>query len=130
VNIGCLYSIRALEIIRGMHIIATDNYVFPGANPGRGLSNMALLSLLKRLQVQATTHGFRSSFRDWSAEATDFPREVAEQALSHVNASETERAYWRSDLIEKRRQLMEAWAAYLDAPNGEVVSLRSRRELA
>lgn len=123
-------SIRALEIIRGMHIIATDNYVFPGANPGRGLSNMALLSLLKRLQVQATTHGFRSSFRDWSAEATDFPREVAEQALSHANASETERAYWRSDLIEKRRQLMETWAAYLDTPNGEVVPLRTRRELA
>ena len=74
-----------------------------------------------------TVHGFRSSFRDWCAEQTNFPREIAEAALGHVVGDSTERAYRRGDVLEKRRRLMEAWSAYCakTAPAGEVVALRS-----
>jgi integrase len=74
-----------------------------------------------------TVHGFRSSFRDWCAEQTNFPREVAEAALGHLVGDSTERAYQRGDVLEKRRRLMEAWAAYCQkpAPAGEVIRIRS-----
>ena len=73
-----------------------------------------------------TTHGFRSTFRDWAAETTGFPREVAEAALAHVNADKVEAAYRRGDLFEKRRRLMEAWATYCsrDMTAGVVVPLQ------
>jgi len=75
------------------------------------LSSMALLALLKRMgRDDLTTHGFRSTFRDWAAEMTNFPREVAEMALAHVVKDQTEAAYRRGDLFEKRRKLMQAWA--------------------
>ena len=117
---------RTLEILRDMRDTAISDYVFPGAKPGRGLSNMALLAVLRRLDRTETVHGFRSSFRDWAAEVTNFPREVAEQALAHAIGNKVEAAYLRSDLFEKRLRLMETWAAYLDAPKGEVVPLRAR----
>jgi acyl-CoA reductase-like NAD-dependent aldehyde dehydrogenase len=69
-------------------------------------------------------HGFRSAFRVWAQECTNFPREVAEAALAHAVGDAVERAYARSDVFEKRRKLMQAWAAYLDARRGEVVKLR------
>ena len=72
-----------------------------------------MLDVLERMGHELTVHGFRSSFRDWCAEQTEFPREVCEAALAHVNADKTEDAYLRSDLLEKRRELMAAWASYI-----------------
>ncbi len=88
-------------------------FVFPGQKRGRPLSVMALTMVMRRLKVDATVHGFRSAFRDWCAEETDHPREVAEQALAHVVGDATERAYRRGDALEKRRVLMAEWAAFL-----------------
>ena len=76
------------------------------------LSDMALLSVTRRLEADCVPHGFRSSFRDWAAEQTAYPREVVEQALAHVNADKVEAAYLRSDLFERRRALMEEWARH------------------
>ncbi len=93
-----------------------NDYVFPGARGG-ALSNMAFLMLLRRMEHgDLTTHGFRSTFRDWAAERTGFPREVAEQALAHTLPDKVEAAYRRSDLFDKRRKLMEAWARFCMTP--------------
>jgi integrase len=74
---------------------------------------MAMLKLLERMgRSDLTVHGFRSTFRDWAAECTDFPNEVVEMALAHTVASKTEAAYRRGDLFEKRRQLMNVWAGF------------------
>jgi integrase len=90
--------------------------VFPGAKRGKPLSNMSLLMCLRRMNLsQFTVHGFRSSFRDWCGEMTLFPREIAEEALAHTVGSEVERAYRRGDSLERRRELMQAWANYLHA---------------
>jgi len=90
------------------------------------LSNMAMTMLMRRMgHAEITVHGFRSTFRDWAAESTTFPREVAEQALAHIVGSETERAYRRGDAFEKRRKMMEAWASFLARPAGaKVVPMR------
>ncbi len=94
----------------------SSKYVFPGGRAGKPLSNMVFLQLLKRMgYVDLTTHGFRSTFRDWAAEKTAFPREVAEAALAHVVADKVEAAYLRSDLFEKRRQLMCEWEEFCRA---------------
>jgi len=87
-------------------------FVFPGQKRGRPLSVMALTMVMRRLNADATVHGFRSAFRDWAAEETTHPREVAEQALAHVVGDATERAYRRGDALEKRRGVMAEWAAY------------------
>jgi integrase len=71
-----------------------------------------------------TTHGFRSTFRDWAAERTNFPREIAEKALAHKVGDETERAYQRGDLLDKRRKLMDAWARYCARPVGDAKVVR------
>lgn len=86
--------------------------VFPGAKPGKPMSNATMDALLKRMKVDATPHGFRSTFRDWAGDMTDHPREVAEAALAHVVGSSTERAYRRGDALKKRRALMTDWANY------------------
>jgi integrase len=87
--------------------------IFPGARRDKPLSNMALLATLRRMdRGDLTAHGFRSTFRDWTAESTGYAREVAEQALAHVLESKVEAAYRRGDLFEKRRQLMADWAAF------------------
>jgi integrase len=139
----------ALAILREMMPTGADNigrkYVFRGAKPGRPLSNMAMLELIRRMNAErevvglakwtdpkqgnsdVVPHGFRSSFRDWAAERTNFPREVAEAALAHIDGDETERAYQRGDLFEKRRRLMDAWAKYCaaaPAERGMVVPMR------
>jgi integrase len=108
-------SPRALEIVRKM-LGHKGDYLFPGAKRGKPISNMAMLQLLDRIGVDVTTHGFRSSFRDWAAERTHFPHEVCEMALAHTIANAAEAAYRRGDLFEKRRKLMDAWAEYLNAP--------------
>jgi len=105
-------------------------FVFPGAKPGRPLSNMAMLQVLRRMKrTDIVPHGFRSTFRDWCAERTNYPREIAEAALAHVNADKAEAAYRRSDLFDKRRQLMTQWSAYCSSPPaaGKVVPIRKRK---
>src|SRR5260370_32704938 len=85
-----------------------------GGKKGKPLSNMAMLAVLKRMgRNDLTAHGFRSTFRDWAAERTTFPREVVEMALAHTIENKVEAAYRRGDLFQKRRQLMEAWARFL-----------------
>ena len=86
--------------------------VFPSAR-GKQLADARLSKLLEKLEITAVPHGFRSSFRDWASERTDHPREVVEAALAHVVRNQTEAAYARSDLFDRRRQLMSDWAAYL-----------------
>lgn len=92
---------------------AGDAFVFPGAKAKAPLSNMAMTALLRRMgRGDLTVHGFRSTFRDWCAEATNYPRELAEAALAHTLKDKTEAAYQRGDLLERRRRLMADWAAF------------------
>jgi integrase len=118
----------AVEILEQAAERRENDYVFPGAR-GAGLSNMSFLMLLRRMgRGDLTAHGFRSTFRDWAAERTSFPREFAEQALAHTLPDKVEAAYRRSDLFEKRRRLMEAWARFCSPPasneRGVVTALR------
>jgi integrase len=104
---------RAIAILRQMQTRRESDYVFAGMRDGAPLSNMALLAMLRVMhRVDLTVHGFRSCFRTWAAERTNFPRELLEAVLAHVVGDETERAYQRSDLFDKRRRLMDAWAEY------------------
>jgi len=103
----------ALAVFKKMKEIGESDFVFPGGKRGKPLSNMAMLALLKRIgRNDLTAHGFRSTFRDWAAERTNFPREVVEMALAHTIENKVEAAYRRGDLFQKRRQLMEAWARF------------------
>ena len=95
--------------------------MFPSRR-GKPLSNMTLSKLVREQGIDAVPHGFRSSFRDWAAERTNHPREVLEVALAHVVGNQTEAAYARSDLFERRRRLMEEWAAYLSRPRQDAVA--------
>lgn len=120
-------SPQALAVLRSaaaVQLVGTD-LVFPGVS-GRAMSNMTLLKVLRRMDEPVTVHGFRSSFRTWVAEATNFPGEVAEAALAHQNPNEVERAYQRGPLLDKRRKLMEAWGAYCakDTTLTKVVPIR------
>jgi len=106
---------RAIVILEEMqrHALEDTTFVFRGGKADKPLSNMAFLMLLRRMKRDdLTAHGFRSTFRDWAAERTDFPSEVVEMALSHAIGNKVEAAYRRGDLFEKRRRLMDAWAAY------------------
>lgn len=107
-------SAEALAVLERAAALGGDGvHIFPGLKKGRPLSNMAMLAVLRRMgREDLTVHGFRSSFRDWTAEQTAFPREVAEQALAHTLADRVEAAYRRGDLFEKRRRLMAAWARF------------------
>jgi integrase len=108
-------SARAREILEGQ--VGVDPvYPFPQPDGGKPMSQMGMLMLLRRMGVEVTVHGFRSSFRDWAAERTAFPFEVAEMALAHAITNRAEAAYRRGDLFEKRRQLMTAWADFCAAP--------------
>jgi integrase len=103
----------ALLVLERAAQLRQSEWVFPGAREGRGLSNMAFLKLLERLgRGDITAHGFRSTFRDWVAECTDHPSQVAEMALAHSVSNKVEAAYRRGDLLERRRQLMVDWAAH------------------
>jgi integrase len=107
-------SPRSLEILkRAKALGAGSAFVFPGRSRDKPMSNMVFLMLLRRMNQAITAHGFRSSFRDWAAESTSFPREVAEMAWAHAVESKVEAAYRRGDLLEKRRQLMEHWADFV-----------------
>lgn len=120
-------SAEAIEILEGLKSHRLDGFVFPGQGKADFISEAAIRKLLSRLKIEGVTiHGFRSSFRDWAGERTQFPREVAEQALAHRVGDETERAYRRGDALEKRRQLMQAWADFCSGKDGaRVVPLRA-----
>lgn len=90
-----------------------NEYLFPGQKRGKHLSHVRMLLVLRQIGSTVTVHGFRSSFRDWAAERTGFQREVVEMALAHAVGDITERSYARGDLLDKRRQVMDAWAAFL-----------------
>jgi integrase len=105
-------SRRALDIIEAMQQQQSD-FIFPGTGAGKALSDTALLDVVERMgRGDLTVHGFRSTFRDWAAERTNYPREVAEAALAHTLSDKVEAAYRRGDLFEKRRRLMVEWAKY------------------
>ncbi len=100
-----------------------SEFIFPNQTTGKPLSyNTLLFVLQRRLGLATTVHGLRSSFKDWAAETTNFPNEVSEMALAHKIPSKVESAYRRGDLLEKRRQLMDAWADYVCGNTGWVVA--------
>ncbi|WP_186187924.1 tyrosine-type recombinase/integrase [Burkholderia gladioli] len=106
-------STPAADVARAAIRGARYGYLFPGQVPGKPLSNMAMLNLLERMGYgNITVHGFRSTFRDWVAECTEYPDSLAEMALAHTVENKVEGAYRRGDMLERRRELMEDWAAY------------------
>jgi integrase len=107
---------RALEIVREQARYRRGDHVFAGRRPGATLSNMSMTAVLRRMGLpDITVHGFRSSLRDWAAEQTDYPREVAEMALAHAVGDKVEAAYRRGDLLQKRVAFMRDWDAYCSA---------------
>ena len=109
------WSARAVQIVEVMRQRATGDLIFGGGVDGRPISDTAMTKALRLASPDkaATLHGLRSMFRDWAGEETDFPREIAEWSLAHLVGTAVERAYRRGDALEKRRQLMDAWAAYV-----------------
>lgn len=105
---------KSLDILTDAKAIKLSDYVFPGARANRPLSNMSMNMLMRRMKIEdVTVHGFRSSFRDWCGDKTDFPREVAEAALAHKVGNKVEQAYRRRNALEKRSSLMAEWSTYL-----------------
>lgn len=124
---------RALTIVEAMRAARTGDFLFPGQRPSIPLGNLAMVRVLQRMnRSDLTVHGFRSSFRDWAAEQTAYPNEVVEMALAHAVGNKVEAAYRRGDLFDKRRRLMDDWAAYCEAPvtAGTVVPIRSAKREA
>ena len=117
---------RALAILQTVEKVRTAEHVFPGQQRGKSLSIMALAMVLRRLNLEnVTVHGFRSAFRDWAGNETSFSREIAESALAHAVGDMTERAYRRSDALERRRELMDAWSRYCGmGPSAKVIPLK------
>ncbi len=120
-------SPQCIELLKHAQQISwEDGFIFPGQKPGKPLSNTVFLLTLRRMGKTCTGHGFRSTFRDWAAEKTNFSRQVCEMALAHTVADKTEAAYLRGDLFDKRRELMDTWAAYATTdPDANVVTLRA-----
>ena len=118
-------TVRAYEILELLAHGRVSEFVFPGARSGRPLSGMAMEMLLRRMGADAVTvHGFRSSFKIWATETTSFPNDLSEAALAHVTGNAVERAYKRTDALERRRELMQAWARFIEGDTaGNVVSL-------
>ena len=119
-------SKRAIEVLRAAEQLRPSpqphELVFTSVR-GRRIDASVVSKMITRLGIDAVPHGFRSSFRDWASERTDHPREVVEAALAHTVRDQTEAAYARSDLFERRRHLMDDWADYLKTPRGQVVTL-------
>lgn len=106
--------VRAIKILEELQPLGGE-FVFPGLKPDKPLSNMAMLALLKRMERgDLTVHGFRSTFRDWAAEQTAYPHEMAEMALAHAVSNKTEAAYRRGDLFKKRIRMMNDWQKHCD----------------
>lgn len=105
-----------------------NHFVFPGRSGSKALSNMAMMQVLKRANLDVTAHGFRSSFRDWAAEETNFSNDVIEMALAHSIESKVEAAYRRGDLFIKRRALMGDWARFIGPSFAGRLSLANSNE--
>jgi integrase len=118
-------SARAIEILSGLSREGGNSHIFVGARTGCGLGNVAMPDVLQQMdQKNVTVHGFRSTFRDWAAEATAHQNHVVEQALAHTICNAVEAAYRRGDLFEKRRHLMNDWAQFFGRlTSGSVVRL-------
>ncbi|MFM0211785.1 integrase arm-type DNA-binding domain-containing protein [Paraburkholderia sediminicola] len=122
---------RAVDIVRSALPKARYGYLFPGCKEGHPLSNMAMLILLKRMSRHGiTVHGFRSTFRDWVAECTEYPDSLAEEALAHIIASQTVAAYRRRDQLERRRLMMDDWGRYCGKEQESVMSVASAAQQA
>ncbi|KUR70055.1 integrase [Novosphingobium fuchskuhlense] len=119
-------ALNVLARAEALRAPASD-LVFPGSNPKRPLSDMTLLKILRDKDLQVTVHGFRSSFRDWVAEKTNFPGEVAEAALAHTVANKVEAAYRRTDYLEKRKALMAEWASFCMTNAGKSSARSTKR---
>ena len=116
-------ALGVLEAVKPFRNGRAGDIVFPGLS-GRPMSDMTLTKALRAAGVErATVHGFRSSFRDWAAEQTNMPGDVVEAALAHTVRNRVEAAYRRTNYLEKRRMLMEAWARYLDGTGAEIVPI-------
>ncbi len=108
-------SPRALEILKKMKAEKVSDYIFPGHRAGRPLSNTSMEMLMRRMGYgDVTPHGMRSVFRDWAGDIAHYPRELAEQALAHTIGNKAEAAYRRGTAVEKRREMMAAWASYIE----------------
>lgn len=119
-------SAEAISVLNAVADQWQGDFVFPGVKRGRPLSVMALEMVLRRMGVDVTGHGFRSACRNWAGERTHYPREVAEAALAHLVGDAVERACRRGDALEKRRELMTAWANYtLRVKDASVVRLHA-----
>lgn len=120
-------SAPAVLILKELAKTKAGDFVFAGQARGKPLSNMAMEMMLRRMKIEgATVHGFRSSFRDWAGNVTNFPREIVETALAHVIGDKAEQAYRRGDALEKRRKLMDAYANYCEPrTSSNIVSLRT-----
>lgn len=121
-------SDEALRLLKALPRVEGESVLFASPRGGQ-LSDMTLTAVLRRLGVPAVPHGFRSTFRDWVAERTNYPNEVAEMALAHTIGDKVEAAYRRGDLFEKRRHMMADWAAFLAKPQqpAEVIDLNTKR---
>ncbi|MFL9863230.1 integrase arm-type DNA-binding domain-containing protein [Paraburkholderia fungorum] len=117
-------SPAAIALFKSLPAGDPDDFIFPGVR-GNVLSDMTLTMLLRRQKLGVTAHGFRSTFRDWASEYTNYPRELAEVALAHLKGDATEAAYWRGDVLEKRRRMMIDWADFIATPRepGAVIPL-------
>jgi integrase len=120
-------SDRALEVLERAKVLGDDGLIFPGMRSGRPMSDMTMSKLVKELGYPVDVHGFRTSFRTWVQEQTNTAHEVAERALAHKTTNKVEAAYARSDLFEKRRRLMDAWASYLSDRGSDVIQLAANK---
>jgi integrase len=124
-------SDAVMAVLKTMREIRQSACVFPGVKPGQPIGADALRELIKKLAGDdVTVHGLRSTFRDWAADCTSFPNELAEMALSHAIPTAVEKAYRRGSMFERRRKLMDVWAAYcakLETDAGKVVALARAR---
>lgn len=118
---------RVVKILQEAEALSDGGpYVFPGRSPEQPLSNMVFLMLVRRLgRTDFTPHGFRSTFKDWASDRTNFPNTVSEAALAHTLRDKTEATYHRTDLFERRLELMTTWAAFATAKKGKVVAIRA-----
>ena len=126
-----LRHVKALRLLEALPRFAGNDLVFPSPR-GLVMSDMTLTAVMRRMGCKEVPHGFRSTFRDWAAERTNYPREVAEMALAHAIGNAVEAAYRRGDLFEKRARMMAEWARFCDTITtaGEVISIRAKEARA
>lgn len=115
-----------MAILRDMERLRQGELVFTGFRDGKALWGNTVLRVLRELRHDVTAHGFRSWFRDWCGDCTHYPREIAEAALAHTVGNQTERAYRRLSALEKRRELMDAWANYCEPKAANVIAMRGK----